>query len=149
MDKSEEYIKMCEKAVEIQKLRKNKLIIGDYYDLVVLEGDAIYIVDREYIDKKCLPWCQYSIWLPRQDQLQEVMWLSQRESCEKATDGELQGWYFDLMKEVFEVYEWYYNEEYDYNHFTSMEQLWLAFVMKEKYKKIWNGEDWNKESNEQ
>jgi len=26
--------------------------------------------------------------------------------------------------------------------FTSMEQLWLAFVMKEKYGKVWNGEDW-------
>jgi len=27
----------------------------------------------------------------------------------------------------------------------SMEQLWLAFVMKEKYNKIWNGENWIKE----
>ena len=26
----------------------------------------------------------------------------------------------------------------------SMEQLWLAFVMKDKYKKVWNGEDWIK-----
>lgn len=26
--------------------------------------------------------------------------------------------------------------------FTSMEQLWLAFVMKEKYNKVWNGEGW-------
>jgi len=26
--------------------------------------------------------------------------------------------------------------------FTSMEQLWLVFVMKEKYNKVWNGEDW-------
>ena len=26
---------------------------------------------------------------------------------------------------------------------TSMEQLWLAFVMKEKYNKTWNGTDWN------
>ena len=25
---------------------------------------------------------------------------------------------------------------------TSMEQLWLAFVMKELYNKIWNGEEW-------
>jgi hypothetical protein len=24
----------------------------------------------------------------------------------------------------------------------SWEQLWLAFVMKEKYNKVWNGEDW-------
>lgn len=26
----------------------------------------------------------------------------------------------------------------------SMEQLWLAFVMKERYSKIWNGEEWIK-----
>ena len=25
---------------------------------------------------------------------------------------------------------------------ASMEQLWLAFVMKEKYNKTWNGESW-------
>ena len=27
-------------------------------------------------------------------------------------------------------------------HFKSYEQLWLAFVMKEKYNKVWNGYDW-------
>jgi len=27
--------------------------------------------------------------------------------------------------------------------FTSMEQLWLAFVMKEKYNKVWNGKEWH------
>ena len=36
----------------------------------------------------------------------------------------------------------------EYNPYTcrlnSMEQLWLAFVMKEKYNKIWNGEKWNR-----
>lgn len=26
--------------------------------------------------------------------------------------------------------------------FTSMEQLWLAFVMKEKYNKTWDGNEW-------
>jgi len=27
---------------------------------------------------------------------------------------------------------------------ASMEQLWLAFVMKEKYDKVWDGNDWIK-----
>jgi len=31
---------------------------------------------------------------------------------------------------------------FDKHGLYSMEQLWLAFVMKEKYKKIWNGEKW-------
>lgn len=30
---------------------------------------------------------------------------------------------------------------YSYN-FDSFEQLWLAFVMKEKYSKQWNGKEW-------
>jgi hypothetical protein len=30
--------------------------------------------------------------------------------------------------------------------FASSEQLWLAFVMEEKYGKIWNGEGWVKTS---
>ena len=29
--------------------------------------------------------------------------------------------------------------------FSSFEQLWLVFVMKEKYGKTWNGQDWVKE----
>jgi len=29
--------------------------------------------------------------------------------------------------------------------FTSIEQLWLAFVMHEKYQKIWNNEKWIKD----
>jgi len=28
----------------------------------------------------------------------------------------------------------------------SMEQLWLAFIMSEKYGKVWNGDDWVKET---
>jgi hypothetical protein len=25
---------------------------------------------------------------------------------------------------------------------SSMERLWLAFVMEKKFKKVWNGEEW-------
>jgi hypothetical protein len=33
------------------------------------------------------------------------------------------------------------NREY-FNEFSSMEQLWLAFVMREKYGKKWDGKEW-------
>lgn len=34
-------------------------------------------------------------------------------------------------------------DEVDYpKQFTSMEQLWLAFVMKGKHNKVWNGREW-------
>jgi len=29
---------------------------------------------------------------------------------------------------------------------TTMDELWLTFVMKEKYNKIWNGETWIKDT---
>ena len=80
MDTSEEYIKMCQKATEVQAL---------------CEAD----VEIE----------SPSIWLPRQDQLQGMV---------EYTVG--------------------------VNKFNSMEQLWLAFVMSEKYNKKWDGKDWIK-----
>jgi len=64
------------------------------------------------------------IWLPRQDQLQEmvrdlfpVSWVLAKEFAEKA-----------------------YHLSADTN--MSMEQLWLAFVMKEEFGKVWTGEEW-------
>jgi len=30
-----------------------------------------------------------------------------------------------------------------YKQFTSMEQLWLGFYMKEKHGKVWTGSEWN------
>lgn len=41
----------------------------------------------------------------------------------------------------------YLSENFDRDYwlsFDSYEQLWLAFVMKEKYGKAWNGEEWIK-----
>lgn len=46
------------------------------------------------------------------------------------------------------IHEYSYGElmsEYEYpKQFVSMEQLWLAFIMKNEYHKIWSGEDWIK-----
>ena len=33
---------------------------------------------------------------------------------------------------------------FEISNYDSMEQLWLAFVMKEKYGKVWNGKEWVK-----
>jgi predicted Abi (CAAX) family protease len=44
---------------------------------------------------------------------------------------------------------WTFEDEHRVGYwriFTSMEQLWLAFVMKEQYNKVWNGKDWIKTS---
>ena len=140
MDTSKEYIKMCEKAVEIQTHPikcKNSFgislieetigeeVFGEinntrgYYELW-----GYYIDDVQFVGK--IP--NECIWLPRQDQLQEMVYTH--------------------PERLFRFYE-FLQHHYIYNCETwgslgnySMEQLWLAFVMKEKYGKIWNGEDW-------
>lgn len=61
------------------------------------------------------------IWLPHQDQLQ----------------GMLEGTVHDKLGRLYRAIE----KMIMYPHET-MEQLWLAFVMKEKYNKVWNGEQW-------
>jgi hypothetical protein len=59
-------------------------------------------------------------WLPRQDQLQEM--LSNNINYTIQVQG------FDGMLEFSGRQSW--------------EQLWLAFVLKEKFNKVWNGEKW-------
>ena len=69
-----------------------------------------------YTDK--LP-CQ----LERQDQLQEMM-------ADKRNPRDL-AYRFALSI-----------SEEEYKSFASMEQLWLAFVMKEEFQKVWTDEGW-------
>jgi len=64
-----------------------------------------------------------TVWLPRQDQLQEMI---------KSISA------FGRLKRF---YRFVYFEE-NRRHEWSMEQLWLAFVMKEKYEKVWDGTEW-------
>lgn len=66
------------------------------------------------------------VWLPRQDQLQEMI----VKVVDYETTAELEGKFHKFLVWL---------DEWD---FASMEQLWLAFVMKEKYNKSWNGKEW-------
>ena len=71
------------------------------------------------------------VWLPRQDQLQEMI--------EKPEDF-IGNWPVILTEKML---EWQKEEHYGIYHWgESFEQLWLAFVMKEKYNKVWDGEKW-------
>lgn len=148
MDVSEQYIKMCERAAEIQALWKPDT--GDYVfckvevepgkerEVDILSGDA-EAGYRGHDRGSCPGYITigYSgkrdfqadhIWLPRQDQSQDMVGYSVgtlvvafREWCETARPV-----HADMKSQIN----------------LTMEQLWLAFVMKEKYNKVWNGEDW-------
>ena len=119
MDTSETFIKMCEKAGEIQGLKSCKY-----------RPDS---VNLPWWDRQGNCWFNQNndrtAWLPRQDQLQDMVsfghvWLP---------FANIERWW-QWAKEKMPLEYW--------DRFTSMEQLWLAFVMKEKYNKVWNGNDW-------
>jgi len=65
------------------------------------------------------------IWLPTQEQLQEM--IKKRHI-------------YYLIKD-FQIFQVKYTVGL---HINDMNELWLAFVMKEKYHKIWTGEKWVK-----
>ena len=126
MDCTTDYIKMCEKANVTQG---RGLVYGDYYHRTNLF--------RQHVDIFCEKGGLWQgefiygfIWLPRQDQLQEMTGITKawqfHEWIKRISFG------IDSPPDVLMRYEqdW------------SMEQLWLAFVMKEKYNKVWDGEEW-------
>lgn len=120
MDLSKEYIKMCD-CPEIQGLRKGLSddIIYSRYE------DKIYRVYEKFgID---------SIWLPRQDQLQEMASLDDVVIVSNVTFilSVEKGRNFSIKRAGTGII-----------YAKTLEQLWLAFVMKEKHNKTWNGETW-------
>ena len=109
MDKSSHYINMCENAEAIQKQWNPDL--GDFFVSLSLGLTSPCQPIASDLEKKV----SYlktikAVWLPRQDQLQNIL------MADNAS-------YFDK--------------------FDSMEKLWLAFIMFEKYKKKWKNGEWD------
>lgn len=156
MDTSEQYIKMCEEATEVQgewipddwdychcKTEEWVVVLsgyetdGGYYGHQTPSESKISYYTGSCDDISAGDFKARHVQLPRQDQLQEMM------------SGE---WYGILNKFFSFAFEPEMDESdeptvYWVAHsftkqFTSMEQLWLAFVMKEKYGKVWNNEEW-------
>ena len=137
MDTSKQYIKMCEKAEEIQKILDGDF--GDDDDRVVAykptphrpQGGG-WLVKFSW-PYEC-PLDEYFVYLPRQDQLQEMVHI----------DGVCDGVQFMARLDRFDCFVWpeEMGDSVNLNYVASMEQLWLAFVMKELYRKAWSGEEW-------
>ena len=122
MDTSETYIKMC----DCEEIQSHSGGDGAYYEphnFVADEEGNIAKEDDGYFymlfGKKC-------IWLPRQDQLQEMVSIGRG----NIVTGLLALNNFIDRNARYEMLDW------------SMEQLWLAFYMSEKHSKTWSGEDW-------
>ena len=140
MDTSEIYVKMCEAAKEIQEACPidfkgyKPLFNGITYDENA--GDVFYYRGER------------KVWLPRQDQLQEMLQYNDSKLIWRKIDmfhhfcypgRDLSTMPHPCQMTAVESHELYIE------HFTTMEQLWLAFVMYEKYGKKWNGEAWIKQ----
>ena len=136
MDTGGQYIKMCGGAKEIRfghifmggdffawKYKKGMIenVDNDFYSPDIFSGNL-----REYgMSTDGSPMKNW-IWLPRQDQLQGMV-------------GYQLHWLIILFN------KWVQNgKNFKYGVHSSMEQLWLAFVMKERFNKEWRDNDWTK-----
>ena len=139
MDISKEYVLMCERAEEIQDLRKlnNSWKSGSWYynrltsnfnvcnqELNMLGGET----PSEYI------------YIPTQDQLQDMV-VSSFDISKAAKTALLLSSIDCCSQEYFIMSSCGLIADKKW-HPESMEQIWLAFVMKEKYGKEWTGEEW-------
>jgi len=124
MDTTEKYIKMCEKAGEIQK--NHHWQAGDWHMLGgsnnrgnprILGGSLYTIIQNSFYN-----WERESIWLPRQDQLQEMVGITPKT-------------FTGFIKKAVTLP----------TTPDSFEQLWLHLVMSEEYGKVWDEEkgEWN------
>lgn len=145
MDTSKEYIKMCD-SPEIQKGKHKNGVGGNWINVNIISASCCYGVGNFYYSKDfektntctlCGNKSSYidktkTVWLPRQDQLQEIY---RGGEDLKAPSAELKVLYDNIhfLNNPDAKYLW---------KFPTMEQLWLAFVMKEKFEKTWNGEKW-------
>ena len=136
MDVTEKYILMNRKAEEVQKLlHQGVRLYGTpfWYNNIlirVIAGEVFYFADFNEVKKE-------TIWLPTQDQLQ------------KLTD--LSGKVLHLLTNISPKYRL----EVDLQSSgiillivdgDSLEQIWLKFIMKDKYNKEWDekSKDWRK-----
>ena len=145
MDKTEVFIKMCEKAEEIQK--GHVFVPGDYKSY----SGLVSLIESCDSDRVYYHY-PFRIWLPTQDQLQEMAFEHLKQKYPAYEQGKIVKYNyntFDLLNSFtnfivdFE-HTVVHNEEYSLLETTSNERLWLMLVMKKLYNKTWNGKEWIK-----
>ncbi len=126
---TDNYIKMCEKAEEIQKEWKPK--IGDKVKHRLTAVQFISPYDKNTYSDDFYREEGYT-YLPTQEQLQEI--INAYSNYERVNR------FYDFVH--LDADEYGYNEWCEFVNNASMNELWLAFVMHEKYHKVWTGEKW-------
>ena len=142
MDKSKSYIHMCHAAEEIQGLWQP--VYGDFY--ADAKGQIRCWISRNtatvrfkkgygiWVDNSIIHLSKYT-WLPRQDQLIEMAQVPGRRYENIVQD------FFDWSKRA------YGNDARSSSRlFKTMEKIWLAFVMQQKFNRLWDCHTWVKGS---
>jgi len=131
MDVSEQYIKMSEDW-GLQTGRETQA--GDYYCHSIRGGHP----DRQpfiVTEKYCFYDANYYTWLPRQDQLQDMIGIERNiEWTIQTKYGESTWGYGSLDND-----SGFYDET---GFWDTLEKMWLSWYMKEKHNKIWDGDKW-------
>ena len=137
MDTSEKYIKMCEKAQEIQQLRSSHRDWEDQDFCLEIDENGCYDIESSNAENFGLfrksTKDKGVIFLPRQDQLQEI------------AKDDLKHIFINPLGTLLNSFNEFINKSgYSICVISTLEQLWLAFIMEEKYDKTWNEEvqDW-------
>jgi len=140
MDNSIKYIKMCEKATEIQRRW-----IQNHGDVFVTEnGGIVYWISSKHklqkvkkgfviTTKNDVIHLSKVTWLPRQSQLIEMAQETGRSYGRVLQD------FFNWADTPYEKHA-----EAAKKIFLSMEQIWIAFLMQKKYGKKWRDSEWVK-----
>jgi len=144
MDTSETYIAMCRAATEVQLLAPTMQtrihIRGNIYNCSTKDDSAFFWCMDTFEDdnlENSILTNTVASWLPRQDQLQAIVrqeplnevWIA------NPTDAELLMLFLDFIYDEI-------GQQRKLRISETMEQLWLMFVMEEKYSKQWMGEEW-------
>ena len=150
MDRTETYIKMCDWP-EIQDRWRPK--IGDWFanrdpweetepeiKVVCWVKKMTMYVYEPSLNRRDEWSTSNGIWLPCQGQLQEMvrpLVEHNQRNTYAAVKGENPEAFIELCL-VADFARWCEHQCWQ----ASMEQLWLAFVMWELHKKVWNGKEW-------
>jgi hypothetical protein len=138
MDKSEDYIRMCATAEELQC--RWQPAYGDFY--VDAESQVRCWISRDpgpvrikrgysICVKDSVIHLSKFTWLPRQNQLIEMAQIPGRRYESIVQD------FFDWTRQPYRS-----SGKTPGKLFRSMEKIWLAFVMQQKYRKQWNESFW-------
>lgn len=138
MDYTGTFINMCIKATEIQERWQH--VPGDFFTTINGEVAVLskwsslmpleyQVVNNEHETDRGVPYT----WLPRQDQIQGMLYEIWDESIS----------FMEKQNNLIDFFDAYgINGTKSQRDFKTMEQAWIALLMKEQYNKLWNGEDW-------